>query len=299
MGAAESPDPRVAVVIATRDRPALLAATLTAVRAALRPGDDVVVVDSASPGDATREVATDAGARVVRCDEPGASRARNRGAAVTDADIVAFTDDDCLPDPGWITALAAAFGDPSVGFVTGAVSSDVDGASPVVTSTSGARRFERGADPADFGHGANWACRRDAFEDVGGFDERLGAGVPLRGAEEHDLYWRLLRAGWSGVFAPDAVVVHRAWRTPRQVIGSEFGYGMGAGAFAAKVYRLDRHEGRRVFRRRLWDEGFRLAARLLRRGWERPALTQAVKAVGVAVGAARSTRLRLRDGRYV
>src|SRR4051812_16745203 len=114
----------VAVILCTRDRPAFLQAALPAVRAALRPEDEAVVVDSASVDPEVRRVAETAGFRVVRAPRPGLALARNVGIDATTAPIVAFTDDDCRPQLGWTARLAAHFTDPSVGFVTGQVRPD-------------------------------------------------------------------------------------------------------------------------------------------------------------------------------
>lgn len=275
----------MAVVLCTRDRPAFLAEAIAAVHAAVRPGDEFVVVDSASLGADTRRVAEEAGVRLVRCDEPGASRARNAGASATSAPLLAFTDDDCLPQPGWTAALARALLLPSTGFCVGRVVADIDEhSSPIVLDRPGAATFGFGDDPAAIGHGANMAFRRDVFTAVGGFDEELGAGARYHGSEDQELFWRVLRAGAIGRYEPEALVVHRAWRTNRQLLHAEYRYGVGAGAFAAKAATVDRRDARTMVRRRVWDDGIVLAARLLRRGWERPAFTQLVKVAGVASG---------------
>src|SRR5687767_8113024 len=104
----------VSVVVASRDRPEQLRGALAAIRAAMPAGTEVVVVDSASTGAGTRQVTDDAGARYLRCDRPGVSRARNLGLETTQAEIVAFTDDDCRPAPGWLDALARPFADREV-----------------------------------------------------------------------------------------------------------------------------------------------------------------------------------------
>jgi glycosyltransferase involved in cell wall biosynthesis len=121
--------PDVSVVLCTRDRPQLLAGSL----AALPPDSDVVVIDSASSTAETARVAVDAGVRVVRLDEPGLSRARNAGVTATSGQFVAFTDDDCLPRPGWVERIAAGFADSSTGVVMGRLVPE----------------HERGAVPAD------------------------------------------------------------------------------------------------------------------------------------------------------
>src|SRR5205823_3162308 len=71
------------------------------------PAGEVVVVDDAST-DATAATARDAGARVVRLERAGGpAAARNAGVAATSAPLLAFTDADCEPAPGWLAALAA------------------------------------------------------------------------------------------------------------------------------------------------------------------------------------------------
>lgn len=151
------------VVVCTRDRPERLATCLAAVTAVLRPGDELVVVDSASQTSRSVEVAEAAGARVVRLEEPGLSRARNAGVAATTRPVVAFTDDDCRPRPGWLEALTAPLDDARVGWVLGHVLGEGEGAVTSVSEAAGAPRLVGvGEDTTLLGHGANFALRRSA-----------------------------------------------------------------------------------------------------------------------------------------
>ena len=179
--APRDPSPAVAVVLCTRDRPEFLADALSALAPALAPGDEVVVVDSASTDPRVAAVAAAAGVRMVRCDRPGLSIARNAGVVATSAPIVAFTDDDCRPQPGWTAALRRPFADPTVGFVTGAVMADETGGAVVTVLEGDRRQFAAETDPIGVGHGANMAFRRTALEGIGSFDELLGAGAVPRG----------------------------------------------------------------------------------------------------------------------
>ena len=290
---------RVAVVVATRDRPEMLARTLDALRAALGPDDEAVVVDSASRTDAPAAAAAAAGFPVVRCDRPGLSVARNAGVSATSAPVVAFTDDDCLVRRDWTDAIAEAFTDAHLGFVSGAVLPDrSDG--PVLTTETSCRplRFTAGEDPVGMGHGASMAFRRDALRDIGGFDEQLGAGGRLRAAEDTDAFWRVLRAGWAGAYVPGVVVTHRQWRSRAQVVRTNFGYGKGAGALAVKVIRLDGRPGWRMLRRRLWSDGLASAVRAARARYEQGVLDDVARAAGVVVGASVGAVLPLADGRF-
>jgi len=289
----------VAVVLCTRDRPAFLESALPELRAALRDEDEAVVVDSASLDPAVRRVGEEAGFRVVRASRPGLALARNVGIASTTAPLLAFTDDDCRPRPDWTARLARHFVDPTVGFTTGRVMPDRrDGPLVAVKTDKDPRRFLGAQDPAPTGHGANMSMRRIALEAIHGFDETLGAGTDFRAGEDHDVFYRLLRAGWAGVYDPDIVVVHSQWRGKGEVVRLRYGYGIGSGAVAMKVMRLDGRLGRRLLWQRIWDGGLMVTARAMRSGYRGGMVGGLARAAGASVGAARAVRLPLVDGRF-
>ena len=291
------------MVVATRDRPELLRDALIAIQRASSPADELLVVDSASRDPSVGDVARSSGATVLRCKRAGASRARNAGAAAASGAVIAFTDDDCRPRPGWTAALARPFADPAVGFVVGSVvleaAADTGSESGVSLLTDLVPRTFGGAvDPKDVGHGANLGVRREAFEAVGGFDEGLGPGTALAAAEDHDLFWRLLRSGWRGIYEPAAVVVHHQWRGRLASLAIEYRYGVGSGAVAAKVRRLDRKAGGRMLRRRIWTDGSASALRNLRHGYGLATARDVVRLGGVAVGAVRGTVAHLHGSHF-
>src|SRR5262245_4351161 len=120
-------EPDIAVVVATRNRCVLLEETLDALMSQRWPTDhyEIVVADNGST-DATAETVRRAAARPHGCPirhvfvaEPGKSHALNAALRVTRCELLAFTDDDVKPDPGWLAAIADAFGDPAVQFVAG------------------------------------------------------------------------------------------------------------------------------------------------------------------------------------
>ncbi len=253
-----------AVILCTRNRPAMLADALDAVVPTLRPGDELVVVDSASDTDETRRVAADRGVRVVRAARKGLSRARNLGVAETVADIVVFTDDDCRPQPGWLDRLTGGFTDAQVGFVLGQVRADVEAAHLPFDANRPrpAARFDGPTDPIELGNGACMAFRRVAYDAIGGADERLGAGTGLQSAEDHDLFCRLLHHRWIGVYEPEALVLHRDWRTHREVVRYNWGVGLGTGAMVAKLWRIaDTSTVAPLLRRRIVTDGVQELAR--------------------------------------
>jgi GT2 family glycosyltransferase len=285
-------------VLCTRDRPALLAEALETIAAVMAPGDELVVVDSASSTRDSVALAREAGAVVVEAARPGLAIARNLGVAAARGEVLAFTDDDCRPSHSWLDRLMAPFEDPEVGFATGSVRADegrlrfLEHAAP--------REFRLPVDPIDVGAGANMAIRRSALIDIGGFDERLGAGTTLRSSEDHDVFLRLLRAGWRGAAVPDALVVHYDWRSRWQAARLQWGTGLGTGAMVAKDARI--HGWRSswpLIRRRLGSDGVGAIVRDLARGWEVPALAEVLKLSGTVAGLAVGRALRINaDGRF-
>lgn len=194
---------QVSIVIPARNAATTLGACLDACLTQTHPGCDVVVVDDGST-DGTAAVAESRGARCIAQEPRGPAAARNRGAAATTSDVVAFTDADCVPRPDWVERLIAALDDEA-----GAVGGTYDIANPEsmlarMIQAEVALRHRRFGRDVDFLGSYNLAVRREAFEAVGGFDEDFSAAS----AEDNDLAYRLTAAGWKLRFAPEAVVAH-------------------------------------------------------------------------------------------
>jgi GT2 family glycosyltransferase len=85
--------------------------------------------------------------------------------------------------------------------------------------------------PWAVGTGANSAAKREWFDRIGGYDERLGVGSSGKAAEDMDLFYRLLRAGATIQYQPDALVYHER-QTRAQRLSSRWSYGYGIGAFS-------------------------------------------------------------------
>jgi Glycosyl transferase family 2 len=268
----------VSVVIPTRDRAARLAVCLAAMRDSLRIDDELIVVDSASRhADAVADVAREAGARLLRCDQPGSDIARNVGWRAARHDVVLFTDDDVQVEPGWADALATAVSaHHEAGFVTGRVLAStgeliVAAAAPDAVDDGPRRRQRWSRDVAvkrdqqaetftadsvgNLGHGANLGMRREVLERLGGWDEALGVGGVLRSAPEADVFDRCFALGLTGRYEPDAVALHEQWRGPRRVILLDARYGFGNGARIAKLVRTDPRRARLVARHAGWTWG--------------------------------------------
>ena len=287
----------VTVVVCSRDRPERLADCLAAVNVCLRQlpdgrRDELVVVDSASADGRTAEVAAAAGARVVRVEQPGLSRARNAGLAAAATEAVAFTDDDCRPRPGWVEAIATAFAsDDRIAFVTGRVEADGGGAPTVLLDAAEPRVLDVATPLDEMGHGANMSVRVAAVREVGGYDDLLGAGAWFRAGEDSDMYQRLVAAGWIGRYEPAAAVGHEQWRSRWAAVRMAYGYGLGFGAVASKAARQDRERGQELLRHGLGSAGLGRAWHDLRTGYQLGVLVCLSWTVGVAIGHRRAQRM--------
>jgi glycosyltransferase involved in cell wall biosynthesis len=220
--------PFVSVVVATRDRAGLLAQTLDALAGQRWPRDqfEIVVADNGST-DGTRAVIEAFAARqaapvtrYLHVAEPGKSLAVNAALQHARGDLLAWTDDDVLPETTWIEHLAAAFEDPGVDFVAGRILPRWEIPPPPWMSRSlhgvlaipdnGVRRLTIDAEhPQLVPIGANMAVRSAVIRRLGGLRADLGklAGT-LRTGEDHEFFLRMLRAGCRGLYEPGALVRH-------------------------------------------------------------------------------------------
>lgn len=228
----------VSVVVCTRDRPDALARCLAALRAGEARPAELVVVDQGRGGSAAPVVEplrAEGWPVVYLPQEPrGLAAAQNAGVAEASSPLVAVTDDDCVPDPGWLAAVARTFAaSPEVDVLAGRVlAAEPSGEKrlPVSTRTSTVRRDFRGRQvPWHVGSGNNFALKREWYLRVGGCDERLGPGSPGQGGVDMDLFYRLLRAGARVRYEPEALVLHeRQTLADRRARRPLYGHGMGA-----------------------------------------------------------------------
>lgn len=206
--------PAISVVVPTYERRASLVGTLDALRDQdLEETYEVIVVDNGSTDGTAALLAgrRDPGLRVLRLDpNAGPGPARNAGWRAARAPVVAFTDDDCLPDPGWLRAIAAAVvGGADV--VVGRTEAD-----PAALASAGAfSHWVRVEAPMPWFPTCNIAYRRELLERLDGFDESFTARLGSSFGDDTDLGWRALERGAEARFAPDARVVHEV--TPSDV----------------------------------------------------------------------------------
>jgi glycosyltransferase involved in cell wall biosynthesis len=235
----------VDVVICTRNRESSIATAVRSVLDNTYPDFRLTVIDQ-STSDATekalaRLIAEDSRLSYVHVDEAGLSRAYNTGVRMTSAEILAFTDDDCLAPPDWIASVAAAFESEQDGdLLYGNVVAFDEGEESRLTPSlivEHPERLSRRDGFRIFGMGANFAARRRLFTSIGGFDEILGGGGPLKSSQDFDLEYRVFRAGSVILLRPEVTMRHDGRRAAEDWPALLRNYGTGDGAFYMKHVR--------------------------------------------------------------
>ena len=213
--------PVASVVIPARDAGRWLGACLDALSDQVgAPSHEVIVVDDGST-DGTGDLARShqAVTHTVAGPGRGSYAARNAGLAVATAPVLAFTDSDCVPDPGWLAAGMAAI-DAGADLVGGEITAAAGG------PLNAWERYDRAVylrqdeltSHEHFAATANLFVRRAVIDDVGAFD------ASLRSGGDYEFGRRATAAGYRLVYEPVARVSHRprrglveTWRLHRRL----------------------------------------------------------------------------------
>lgn len=250
--------PFITVIVCTRDRASQLRTSLSAILRLDYPNFQVLVVDNAARTTETRDIVRDEfrdpRVRLVAEKIPGLAQARNTGLHHAHGDIVAFTDDDTVVDQGWLAGIVEGFQRvPNVACVSGLVP-----AGELRTRTQAyfeervswskniqPRVFSLSEPPADlplfpftsgaFSTGANFALDRRTALSIGAFDTAFGAGTRTGGAEDIDMFTRLLLKGHTLVVEPKAIVWHRHRDDVDALRDQARAYGIALGAWITKL----------------------------------------------------------------
>ncbi len=207
----------VSVIVVSNGRPAALRRCLLGLSQLDYPACEIIVVADATSMQAIAASGLVKVIKVVAFDTPNISAARNAGLAQAAGDIVAFIDDDAVPESLWLTHLAAPFDDGAVsaagGFVRGrngisfqwrarlafpdgeTVPIEVDGVRPTLMTAGPGRAVKT--------EGTNMAVRRKALVAMGGFDEAFAFYL-----DETDVNLRLAAQGATTAIVPLAQVHH-------------------------------------------------------------------------------------------
>jgi GT2 family glycosyltransferase len=233
---APRPAVRFSVIVPTYERPAQIAACVAALRRMEQPGgalEIVVVNDGGAPlSAALASPAAGDGCelRVIEQANAGPAAARNAGAAAARGSYLAFTDDDCRPELGWLTALDAAL-DAQPDALAGGRTVNAATASPFAETSQiladfVASHFDGGAGGRFFTSN-NLAVARERFVESGAFD----TSFPFSAGEDREFCDRWSAQGRPSVFVESAVVRHEHALSARRFVRQHFTYGRGAAAF--------------------------------------------------------------------
>ena len=253
----------VAVILCTAGREKHLERCLRSLLAQRGAEFEVVVVDNRPATGETRRTVSMVAAgnprvRYVPEWRMGLSVARNRGVSETDAELVAFTDDDAVVDPCWLEWLLTPFAEPGVTVACGMVL-------PLELQTEAQKRFEkylgfsRGVERRSydlrtgqaagrpmypflvdvFGSGNSMAFNRAELLAAGGFDPALGAGSPAQAGEETYAFTTAILRGGRIVYEPRALCWHEHRKDDAALREQIFGYGVGVGAIVTKALTSD------------------------------------------------------------
>jgi glycosyltransferase involved in cell wall biosynthesis len=212
--------PQITVIVPARDASDTLPALFDSLdRQTLeRDAFEVIVIDNASRDD-TAAVARARGAVVVEEPQPSRSRARNAGVRAARADLIAYTDADCVATPGWLAALRDALAEHAL--VAGPVHLTTGQPPNAVERFEGLWRFAQEAGVKDgWAATANLGIRRSAHEDIDGFDVTY-----RQGGEDVDYCLRAGAKGHKISYAPDAVIEHYAESELRPMLKRAFVHG--------------------------------------------------------------------------
>ena len=207
----------VSVVVVSRGRPGLLQTCLKAISQLRYDNFELVVVADKSGIAAVKASDLANLAKTVLFEEPNVSIARNLGIAQAAGELVAFIDDDAVPEPGWLHHLAAVFADQDIaaagGYVRGRNGISYQYSGQIVDALGASTPLRHSGDAPTVIEGrpgqtlktigTNSAFRRDVFVKLGGFNPAFGYYL-----DETELNIRLAKAGWKSAIVPLAQVHH-------------------------------------------------------------------------------------------
>ena len=238
--------PLVSVVVATRNRGGAVAGTVRSILAGNYTNFEIRIIDQSADDRcrvALRECLLDDRVHYRHTATQGLAVARNLGIADAQGELIAITDDDCTAPENWLrTLLSAAAEDERIGIVFGRVAAAPHdhsrGFIPAYARQAPALLRGVGERHQADGIGACMGLRKRAWEALGGFDEMLGVGAPLRANSEGDLVFRALRDGYFVYETPQFAIIHHGFRTWQEGYELIQRYWYGTGAMYAKHLKI-------------------------------------------------------------
>ena len=293
--------PSVSVVVVSRGRAEDLTRCLSGLSRLYYDAYEIVVVTDPEGEAAVAAAGLADAVTLVRFDQPNISAARNMGIAASAGEVVAFIDDDAVPEPTWLCHLVGPFAGSEVaatgGYVRGrngisyqwrarvidpqgkAYPISVEGEAPQVITPPPGHAVKT--------EGTNMAVRRDWLQRLGGFDEAFHFYL-----DETDLNLRLAAAGGQVALVPLAEVHHAYAPSPRRkqnrAVTDLFDVGASSMVFLCKHDPDGDHERALTeLRQEQWDRLQRQVRQKLIRRSDLADVLETLEA-GIAAGATRA-----------
>jgi GT2 family glycosyltransferase len=248
-----SPATTISVAVCTHGRPAYLPRLFEALGKLDPKPLEVLIIDNAPGEKDCRAQVEAAGFKYVREDRQGLDNARNTAIRHARGELIAFTDDDCVPSVGWLRAMPRLFEEPNIALVTGPMF-------PYELETRSQQRMEavagmvRGFDELRFdwktlsvahgsaiGVGANMTFRKSALEELGPepFPPELDAGTPTESGGDTYVFGQILAANHEAIYSPEVFGFHDHRRDEAALIRAVRGYGTGISAAMTRLLVCD------------------------------------------------------------
>ncbi|ESX04736.1 glycosyl transferase [Mesorhizobium sp. LSJC268A00] len=239
----------VSFIVCTRDRAAVLEACIASIQAACRAhaafAAELVVVDNGSRDGTSKRLASiaetsDIPVTAVSEPRPGLAAARNAGLARARGRVLVFIDDDCKLDRDYLLDLERHYRSGEKWLIRGGrvELGDARDLPFTIKRCEVRERLTPAVHPGGFVLGCNMTMHRDVAARIGSFDERFGAGGPLRSAEDTDYLVRAMLLGMPVEYVPDMTVLHHHGRRDRKSIDRlHRDYSLGNGALCLKHVR--------------------------------------------------------------
>jgi glycosyltransferase involved in cell wall biosynthesis len=216
--------PRLSVLVCTRNRANKLSRTIASILDNRFADFELIIVDQSTDERSKIVVESfiDPRIRHIEMHTIGLARARNLAIARSCAEIIVFTDDDCICEPEWLSAIMAEYErEPAAAGIFGRVLPYGEGRSdmycPATIGRLERRVVDRPVVPSEvLGAGNNMSFRKSVFRDIGLFIETLGAGTPMKSGEDTEFVYRMLHHRMTLVYSATPLVYHDNWMTRQQ-----------------------------------------------------------------------------------
>ena len=254
--------PRISVAVCSYNGSRTIRECLEGLKRVEYPNFEVIVVNDGST-DATAAIAGEYNCRIITTENAGLSSARNTALRAANGEIIAYLDDDAIPDRHWLHYLAATFRETDYAAVGGpniAPPHSNTIADCVDNAPGGPVHVLITDEIAEHLPGCNMAIRKSCLEAVGGFDPTFRVA-----GDDVDLCWRLQERGWTLGFSPGAMVLHHRRNTIRGYWKQQQGYGKAEALLENKWPDKYNSAGHHTFSGRMYGRG--MIHVLFRRTW--------------------------------